>query len=53
MTTSAPTIGFARLPKPVRELLSEAARSATSAATALDTLAGLPTEYADKLLAAA
>ena len=39
MTTSAPTIGFARLPKPVRALLTEAARAATAAATALDTLA--------------
>jgi uncharacterized protein Yka (UPF0111/DUF47 family) len=39
MPTSAPTIGFARMPKEVRELLSEAARSVTSAAIALDTLA--------------
>jgi uncharacterized protein Yka (UPF0111/DUF47 family) len=39
MPTSAPTIGFARFPKAVGELLSEAARSVTSAAIALDTLA--------------
>ena len=32
---SAPTIGFARLPKAVRELLLEAARAATAAASAL------------------
>jgi uncharacterized protein Yka (UPF0111/DUF47 family) len=36
---STPTIGLARLPRAVRELLSEAARGATSAATALKTLA--------------
>jgi hypothetical protein len=46
MTTSAPTIGFARLPKVVRALLSEAARAATSAATALRTLARDTTQHA-------
>ena len=43
---STPTIGFARLPKAVRELLSEAAGAATSAATALNTLARDPTQPA-------
>jgi uncharacterized protein Yka (UPF0111/DUF47 family) len=43
---STPTIGFARLPKTVRELLSEAARATTSAATALNTLARDATQHA-------
>jgi len=43
---SLEVLGGARLPKAVRELLSEAARAATSAATALHTLARDPTQRA-------
>ena len=42
-TMSASTIGFARLPKAVRDLLDDAAAAATSAAGALETLARDPT----------
>jgi uncharacterized protein Yka (UPF0111/DUF47 family) len=38
----APTIGFARLPKAVRDLLAEAAADASAAAAALDALARDP-----------
>jgi len=43
---STPTIGFARLPKAVRELLSDGARAATSAATSLNALARGATQHA-------
>jgi uncharacterized protein Yka (UPF0111/DUF47 family) len=41
--SAASTIGLARLPKPVRDLLGEAAGAAGAAATALDELARDPT----------